>query len=105
MADLVEWLAVQMDLDQAHAEKDLWALERASQGRWRASYGYNLPYSPFLDRRVRWTFRVTHGKSGWLPAPPCVVSSARRSGSLRTLSRGSASARLRTPLRAPIWPG
>lgn len=43
--DLVSWLRAQLDADEAHAQKDLWALDRATPGRWEAHYGYNLPYS------------------------------------------------------------
>lgn len=53
VTDLAAWLTAQLDLDQAHAEKDLWALARASQGRWSASYGYNLPYSLILVDGVK----------------------------------------------------
>lgn len=43
---LVEWLVEQVDLDEQHAQKDLWCAERATNGgRWRVGYGYNLPYS------------------------------------------------------------
>lgn len=46
MDDLVTWLRVQLDLDQQHAEKDLWCVERATNGgQWDGSFGYNLPYS------------------------------------------------------------
>lgn len=50
--DLVPWLAAQLDLDQAHAEKDLWALDRATSGHWEAHYGYNLPYSLIMAGEV-----------------------------------------------------
>jgi hypothetical protein len=43
--DLVQWLTEQIDLDEAHAQKDLWALDRSTPGRWEAHYGHNLPYS------------------------------------------------------------
>lgn len=42
---LVERLRAALDQAQAHAEKDLWALDRATPGRWEAHFGYNLPYS------------------------------------------------------------
>lgn len=46
MDDLVTWLRVQLDLDQQHAEKDLWCVEHATNGgQWDGSFGYNLPYS------------------------------------------------------------
>lgn len=45
MTDLITWLRSALDLEQAHAEKDLWALNRATPGVWTAHYGYNLPYS------------------------------------------------------------
>jgi hypothetical protein len=43
--DLVERLRSALDEHEAHAKKDLWALGRATPGRWEAHYGYNLPYS------------------------------------------------------------
>jgi hypothetical protein len=44
--DLVEWLRLQLDDNETHARKDLWAVEHASnQGDWTAHYGYNLPFS------------------------------------------------------------
>lgn len=43
--DLVSWVRTQLDTDEAHARKDLWALDRATPGVWTAYYGHNLPYS------------------------------------------------------------
>lgn len=43
--DLVQWLGKQLDHDEAHARKDLWAAEKATPGRWRARYGVNLDHS------------------------------------------------------------
>jgi hypothetical protein len=43
--DLVEQLRAALDTVEAHAQKDLWALDRATPGRWEAHYGHNLPYS------------------------------------------------------------
>lgn len=45
MSDLVVWLRQQLDTDEAHARKDIWAAERATAGRWVARYGVNLPAS------------------------------------------------------------
>jgi len=43
---IATWLRAQLDLDEAHAQKDLWALDRASNGgEWEAHYGYNHPRS------------------------------------------------------------
>lgn len=53
MTDLLSWLRGALDEQQAHAEKDLWALDRASAGGdWEASYGYNLPYSLIMAGRA-----------------------------------------------------
>jgi hypothetical protein len=46
MDDLIAFLRAREDERQAHAEKDLWALDRATNGGdWKARYGYNLPTS------------------------------------------------------------
>lgn len=45
MDDLVQWLRDQLAHDEAHARKDLWAAEKATEGRWRARYGVNLDHS------------------------------------------------------------
>src|SRR5215475_717524 len=44
--DLAAFLAARLDEDEAHAQKDLWAVARSTaQGDWDALYGYNLPQS------------------------------------------------------------
>jgi hypothetical protein len=44
--DLITWLRTQLDDEEAHARKDIWCAERATNGgHWQARYGYNLPYS------------------------------------------------------------
>lgn len=45
MDKLITWLRTQLDTDEAHARKDLWAAEHATPGRWTARYGHNLPVS------------------------------------------------------------
>lgn len=45
MDELVQWLGEQLDHDEAHAKKDLWAAENATPGRWRARYGVNMDHS------------------------------------------------------------
>jgi Family of unknown function (DUF6221) len=44
--DLAGFLKARLDEDEAHAQKDLWAVARSTaQGDWDARYGYNLPQS------------------------------------------------------------
>lgn len=46
MDDLVAWLRAQLDEREQHARKDLWCVERATNGGdWRIAFGRNLPYS------------------------------------------------------------
>lgn len=46
MQEIIEFVRARLAEDEAHAEKDLWAAQRASAGgQWEAHYGYNLPFS------------------------------------------------------------
>lgn len=46
MDDLIAWLRAQLDIDQAHAEKDLALLNDATgRGEWTWHPGSNLPFS------------------------------------------------------------
>jgi len=46
MDDLAAFLRARLDEDEAHAQKDLWAVARSTaQGDWDALYGYNVPHS------------------------------------------------------------
>jgi hypothetical protein len=47
--ELATWLHAQLDLEEAHAHKDLHLIQRATnRGQWEPRYGYNLPYSLFV---------------------------------------------------------
>jgi hypothetical protein len=57
--DLITWLRALLDLDQAHAEKDLHLLDAStSAGDWKAHYGHNLPYAEMRAAGGRLIFRI-----------------------------------------------
>lgn len=51
MTELADWLRTQLDLDEAHARKDLHCLAEASPD-WKGYYGFNLPYSRIMSGDV-----------------------------------------------------
>jgi hypothetical protein len=65
-ADLVAWLTAQLDHDEAHAQKDLWALDRSTPGCWEAHYGHNLPYSVL---RGEGGVEIARFSAGTIPLP------------------------------------